>query len=505
MPKLHLVGITPDHRGLVLSEHARSKRGDMVLEIDDRLLEAIEKAQRLRTRAEGHGLESAALPSKRVTVNGDATTVARLSPREIQQRLRAGESITAMARSSGTDEAWIRRFAAPVLAEQAKIIEQARTLTLVKRGVGPSGATLGPSVAANVIDRGVPLTLPDLDAGWGAYQRPEGGWHVTFTFPLRGRRQTAEWELDVAAGDLTARNKLASELGWREPGKKLPQPAPARQAPAPKRPARAAAAAGPGAPTVPDQGSATEQGAPGPDEASALETAAAEAAGLSGLDGATTGAPAGALTGDAKSGGPAGALTGDAKSGAPAGAVTGPAKTGAVSAGPAGADSAQSLPLGDPESQAPSGDVERKAPAPARKAPARKAPASKSPARKPAAPPAKRAAAAVTETAAQSVVPVPPTDPDTGTTRRAGSMPPTDLDVVDVLDSFPLLDEDDRPDTVIVLPPSPDDEAVGWPQASASTEPEEHDAPTGPISLRARPQPAPVGPPPAPPGGPPAP
>src|SRR5688572_3916537 len=234
MPKLHLVGITPDHRGLVLSEHARAKRGDMVLEIDDRLLEAIDKAQRLRTFDEGNRLESAALPSKRVVFNGDGTEVARLSPREIQQRLRAGESITALARSSGTDEAWIRRFAAPVLAEQAKVIGQARTTTFTKRGVGPSVATLGPAVAANVIDRGVPLTLPDLEAGWGAYQRPEGAWHVTFTFPLRGRRQTAEWEIDLAAGELTARNKLASELGWRETGKKLPQPKPVKVA-APKR------------------------------------------------------------------------------------------------------------------------------------------------------------------------------------------------------------------------------------------------------------------------------
>ena len=51
MPKLHLVGITPDHRGLVLSEHARAKRGDMVLEIDDRLLEAIEKAHKMAQEA----------------------------------------------------------------------------------------------------------------------------------------------------------------------------------------------------------------------------------------------------------------------------------------------------------------------------------------------------------------------------------------------------------------------------------------------------------------------
>src|SRR5687768_10685586 len=138
MPKLFLVGITPDHRALVLSEHARAKRGDMVLEIDDRLLEAIDKAQRLRTFDEGHRLESAALPSKRVFINGDGTSAPRLTPREIQQRLRSGESIAAMARSSGTDEAWIRRFAAPVLAEQSKVIERARAGTFTKRGVGPS-------------------------------------------------------------------------------------------------------------------------------------------------------------------------------------------------------------------------------------------------------------------------------------------------------------------------------------------------------------------------------
>src|SRR3954471_20149119 len=88
MPKLHLVGITPDHRGLVLSEHARAKRGDMVLEIDDRLLEAIEKAQRLRTRDEGERFASNALPSR---VNGEGDATARLTPREIQTRLRAGE------------------------------------------------------------------------------------------------------------------------------------------------------------------------------------------------------------------------------------------------------------------------------------------------------------------------------------------------------------------------------------------------------------------------------
>ena len=109
----------------MLSEHARAKRGDMVLEIDDRLLEAIDKAQRLRTTDEGQRLESNALPSKRSEGNGENGVAVRLSPREIQQRLRSGETVAALARSSGTDEAWIRRFAAPVLAEKAIVIDRA--------------------------------------------------------------------------------------------------------------------------------------------------------------------------------------------------------------------------------------------------------------------------------------------------------------------------------------------------------------------------------------------
>ena len=253
----------------MLSEHARAKRGDMVLEIDERLLEAIEKAQRLRTSDEGQRLESNALPSKRSEANGENGVAVRLTPREIQQRLRAGETVTALARSSGTDEAWIRRFAAPVLAEKAIVIDRARTVTFNKRGVGPSAAALGPAVAANVIDKGVPLTLPDLEAGWGAYQHPQGGWHVTFTFPLRGRRQTAEWEVDPLTGALTARNKLGSELAWRESGKKLPQPKPAK-APVAKKPAATKEAAST-SPPPPDK-------APAEEPAAGTQPAAAEPA-----------------------------------------------------------------------------------------------------------------------------------------------------------------------------------------------------------------------------------
>ena len=407
MPKLFLVGITPDHRGLVLSEHARAKRGDMVLAIDDRLLEAIDKAQRLRTQDDGERLESNALPTKR-GVNGESDEVNRLTPREIQQRLRAGESIAALARSSGTDEAWIRRFAAPVLAEQARVIERARGLTYAKRGVGMSGVPLGPAVAANVIDRGVPLTLPELEAGWGAHQRPEGGWAVTFTFPLRGRRQTAEWEIDLAGGELTARNKLASELGWRESGKKLPQPKPAK-APASRRAAAVKATS-----------VAPSDAAPVADEAPS-DAASAD----------VTPAP------------------GEAPAGAAPSADEAP-PTGTVPATAAPEDhEAQELPL-QARAERPTPDA---APAVA--------------VRKPRKPSARRAAAAATESPVQSVVAVPaaesghpastPAPPEDDTPAPpSGSMPPTDLDVVDmVVDLRPLAEETQREPAPIGSPPAP--------------------------------------------------
>ena len=235
MPKLHLVGITPDHTGLVLSEYARAKRGDLTLDIDDGLLAAIEEARRLRARDQGKNLRSAALPTRREESPADGKAGSSLSPKEIQARLRMGHTVTAIAREAGVGEAWIERFAPPVLAEQVRIVDKAKQLTLVKRGVGASAEPLGRAVPANVVERGASPSLADLDSAWRAYQRDDGTWCITFSFVQRGRRQTAEWVMD--SGEVTARNRLAAELGHRDKRASLaPAPAPAKVE---KRPLRA--------------------------------------------------------------------------------------------------------------------------------------------------------------------------------------------------------------------------------------------------------------------------
>jgi hypothetical protein len=135
------------------------------------------------------------------------------------------------------------------------------------------------------------------------------------------------------------------------------------------------------------------------------------------------------------------------------------------------------------------------APKPAAKEPARSAakagPTSKAPA-------TKRAAAAISETAAHSVVTVPSPEPDAAPAQPAdraevdtdaapprpeGSMPPTDLDVVDVVVDLRSLDD-----------AAPSGDTPEPPGLSGDT--------PDPPGSRER---APIGPPPPPPGGPPAP
>lgn len=213
MPKLHLVGVTADLKGLVFSHRARAKTGDLVVEVTDDLLQAIDEVRRLDARSRHPALNSPALPSRRdASSNGGSS----LGLREIQHRLRTGESVAEVAARAGVTAAWVERFAAPIRAEQGRIVQLAWRLTASKARLGPSSAPLGLSVASNVLDRGVTLSREEMDAAWRAFQVVDGVWTIRFGYTSRGRSQAAEWELVEEPPAITSRNKLASDLGHLE-------------------------------------------------------------------------------------------------------------------------------------------------------------------------------------------------------------------------------------------------------------------------------------------------
>jgi len=230
--KLHLVGFTTDLEGLIFSARKGAKSGGFLVPLDDQLLGTIAEAERIRNGESGDKRKSHAGEQPR----HDRPTDSRLTPREIQARLRGGQSIAEVAAEARVDPEWVERFAVPVVAEQARMVGRARSSTYSKARLGQSTQDLATSVRWNLADKGGGLGTDVFDEGWGAFQVQGEIWMVRFRYTSRGRQQLAEWEFDAGAGNLTARNRLASELGYVEKGRRRPTMAPPPAPPPPPPP-----------------------------------------------------------------------------------------------------------------------------------------------------------------------------------------------------------------------------------------------------------------------------
>ncbi len=238
MHQLHLVGFTADHDGLIFSTKRDATSGAYVVTIDDALFSALEEARRA-AMFEPDDASSQATADRVKALR--ATQRSSLSVRDIQSRLRTGVTLADIAREAGVDEDWVARFAPPVLAEQAAVVERALPLTFSTTRKGPSSRSLGDAVRWNLIDRRIDAEAGPGAEGWSAFQLEPGQWAVRFSYASRGRQQVAEWEVDFDAAELVARNRLASELGHVEAGARRRQvesasPSPASPAPPARKP-----------------------------------------------------------------------------------------------------------------------------------------------------------------------------------------------------------------------------------------------------------------------------
>lgn len=139
---------------------------------------------------------------RQVEVASSLSTSA-LSPREIQIRVRRGESIEAIAADAGESVTKVERFAGPVLAERHHMATKARE-TFVRR---PHGDVILQDIALpQLVSRGIDT----LEAQWDSYRREDGRWNVTLTWPSGSGSGTAMWIFDpmsqtIIAGDDEAR------------------------------------------------------------------------------------------------------------------------------------------------------------------------------------------------------------------------------------------------------------------------------------------------------------
>jgi Protein of unknown function (DUF3071) len=116
-----------------------------------------------------------------------------LRPKEIQARIRAGETAEEIADAAGIPVERVRWFEGPVLAERAYIAQQAQAASVRRPGdsSGP-GPRLGEIVPVRLKAAGA-----DPDEGqWDSRKRGDGNWQVTLTFTSGGRLHVAEWMFD---------------------------------------------------------------------------------------------------------------------------------------------------------------------------------------------------------------------------------------------------------------------------------------------------------------------
>jgi hypothetical protein len=253
------VGFTTDRRGLILSVKRGAKSGGFLVDVDDEILGAVDEA-RARIEEEAAEAEAAAKPRPDRADRPQSS----LAVREIQARLRQGQSIEKVAAQAGVDVAWIERFAAPVRTEMAEVIRTVRTLRYFKQRIGTSGASLGDSVYRNLVERGVTTPRDDLDRAWSARQLADGQWEVRFDYVSRGRPVSVSWAYDEETGKVVGRDRLAGQLAFRPGG-----PPPAKRAKAAGTAAGAAAVA---------EAAAEDPPRPAASKASAKKVAAARKA-----------------------------------------------------------------------------------------------------------------------------------------------------------------------------------------------------------------------------------
>lgn len=116
-----------------------------------------------------------------------------LRPKDIQARIRAGESPEAVAEAAGTTVERIMPFAGPVIGEREHMAERAQKAS-VRRAPGAPGAprALGDAVAAQLRT----LELGPEAVSWDSWRRHDGRWSVVGQFSTAVRSGTAELTYD---------------------------------------------------------------------------------------------------------------------------------------------------------------------------------------------------------------------------------------------------------------------------------------------------------------------
>jgi DUF3071 family protein len=185
MRPVRFVAVSEDGQALVLADEVGRL---LALPIDERVNTVLSTE-----RGPGH-------PSV-----GAPTEPSSLSPRDIQSRIRSGESADDVARVAGVPVDRVLRYAGPVLQERAMLAQHARR---TKLRTSDKGASLAEVVDARLGQHGIDAEK----ISWDAYRRDDGSWRIVATWPSGKATAQAVWELDKSRQHVTPHDDMAQYL-----------------------------------------------------------------------------------------------------------------------------------------------------------------------------------------------------------------------------------------------------------------------------------------------------
>ncbi|MFF4990220.1 septation protein SepH [Streptosporangium saharense] len=187
MQELRLVAVSEDGTYLVLATAGRGTR--FTLPVDDRLRAAVRG-------------NFSRLGQYEIEVESP------LRPKEIQARIRAGETAEEIAATAGIPVERVRWFEGPVLQEREYMAQQAQRCAVRLPGDSAPGPTLGELVAERLTRRGVPADEID----WDSAKRDDNLWRIRLGFVWNGHSRRAEWIFDPRRRHITPHDDEAMRL-----------------------------------------------------------------------------------------------------------------------------------------------------------------------------------------------------------------------------------------------------------------------------------------------------
>lgn len=136
----------------------------------------------------------------------------RVSPREIQSRIRSGLSTEEVAAVTGATVEQVRRYEAPVLAERAYMLNTAlavATNTTIETEQGESTTAFGPVIRARLVG------LAAVNQRWACWREEDGTWIVKVEFTANDIDHDARWSFEPRKHNLTPLNSDAASLSQK--------------------------------------------------------------------------------------------------------------------------------------------------------------------------------------------------------------------------------------------------------------------------------------------------